>query len=105
MGASLKVLGFPVIAIASAAVLCWKHRSALLCAVWAIWMLLLCALELWYGGCMCLTSGDRSLPGFDAEIRWHPEGPKAPLVRPKPVQAAVCIPIPVTLIQTITTSV
>lgn len=99
VGLSLKVLGSPVIAIASGAVLFWSYRSALLCAVWVIWMPLLCALEFWYGGCMYRVTGDRSLPGYDAEVRRHPQGPEVLLVRPKPIQAAVCIPAPAILIR------
>lgn len=96
---SLKVLESPMIAIASAAVLLWRYRRPLLWAAWVVWMLPLCALEYFYGGCMYRATGDRSLPGFDAEIRYHPQEPKMPSVRPKPVQTAVCIPLSAILIR------
>lgn len=119
LGLSLKVCGAPVIAVASATAVIWSYRSALLCSVWAVWMLFLCALESWHGGCVHSASGDWWLPGFDAPFRYHPTQPKVLFVRPKPVQATVWIPallclihclfgspfLPTTLIQTLNTSV
>ena len=93
MGLFMRVGGWPVVGVAFAALLIWSHRRALLCAGWVAWMLVLCALELSYGGCMYYVSGGRPLPGYDAVIRYRPTEPKVPMVRPMPVQTVAGIPV------------
>ena len=88
LGISLQVCGSPAIGVASTAAVAWYHSSTLLNAIRVTWMLGLCVLEAWCGGCLLLALGGRSLPCYDPEIRW-PWEPKVPLVRPRPIQVAV----------------